>query len=616
MKIPRLRWLMISLIFLATVINYIDRQTVSVLKTAISADLGLSNADYAAIQNSFLVLYGISQMVSGRLYDRIGTRLGFIFSIVVWSGAAIAHAFARTAGQFRLCRGVLGFGEAGNWPGAAKAGRRVVPGERARPRDGHLQHGRRARRRRVAAHHRVAGASRTAGARRSSSPGCSGSCWLALWARALPRARAAPVDHRGGARATSSSDRAGQRRRSRRDWRPGWLTLLTYRQTWAVVVGRFITDPIWWLYIFWLPSYFQEARGFSLQQIGWSAWLPFLCAGIGALGGGWASGFLIQRGWTRGPRAQDGDGRRRAAHAGRHPRHAGREPLHGAAADGRRAVRLPGVDQQPADAAERLLPEVGRGVGLRPRRHVRGHRERPLQLGHGPRGRRDGLHAGVRRRRACSARSGWWRRCCWPGASRRSSQPTCARRPRLFAYSGRSPTLQMTTVMSSAGGEPLKCANGLVETLHDACSRLPPVCMDDAQRPRAAERFVERRSALDDAVGEEREDVAVFERRRRDGLEPGVSENTERHPGAQQFARDGARSAQDVARRMAGARVVKLTSADVQAGQQQRDEPVVGNAPARRRLTCPSARPGSQLVSTAERTYACVCAMTSAASTP
>ena len=79
---------------------------------------------------------------------------------------------------------------------------------------------------------------------------------------------------------------------------PGWLTLLTYRQTWAVVVGRFITDPIWWLYIFWLPSYFQEARGFSLQQIGMSAWLPFLCAGIGALGGGWASGYLIQRGWS------------------------------------------------------------------------------------------------------------------------------------------------------------------------------------------------------------------------------------------------------------------------------------------------------------------------------
>src|SRR5438045_9608985 len=100
MKVPRLRWMMIGLVFLATVINYIDRQTVSVLKTAISRDLGLSNADYAAVQNSFLVFYGISQMVSGRLFDVIGTRLGFVFSIVVWSLAALAHATARSAFSF------------------------------------------------------------------------------------------------------------------------------------------------------------------------------------------------------------------------------------------------------------------------------------------------------------------------------------------------------------------------------------------------------------------------------------------------------------------------------------------------------------------------------------
>ncbi|MEO6401325.1 MAG: MFS transporter, partial [Vicinamibacteria bacterium] len=95
MKFSGLRWLMIGLVFLATVINYIDRQTVSVLKTAISQDLGLSNADYADIQNAFLVFYGISQVVSGRLFDVIGTRMGFVFSIVTWSLAALAHATAR-----------------------------------------------------------------------------------------------------------------------------------------------------------------------------------------------------------------------------------------------------------------------------------------------------------------------------------------------------------------------------------------------------------------------------------------------------------------------------------------------------------------------------------------
>jgi ACS family hexuronate transporter-like MFS transporter len=293
--IPRLRWMMIGLVFLATVINYIDRQTVSVLKTAISTDLGLSNADYASIQNGFLVMYGISQMVSGRLYDRIGTRLGFIFSIVVWSAGALAHALAHTAGEFRVFRGVLGFGEAGNWPGAAK-----LVGEWFPVRERALGMG-------------IFNAGAALGG--AVSPpiiawlalaygwrstfvvtGVLGFAWLLLWIVLYRVPEEHPwITHEE--RALILSDRAGTGA-ERVAWRPGWMTLLTYRQTWAIVVGRFITDPIWWLYIFWLPSYFQEARGFSLQQIGLSAWVPFLCAGLGALGGGWASGFLIQRGWT------------------------------------------------------------------------------------------------------------------------------------------------------------------------------------------------------------------------------------------------------------------------------------------------------------------------------
>jgi len=295
MKFPGLRWLMIGLIFLATVINYIDRQTVSVLKTAISTDLGLSNADYAAIQNSFLVLYGISQMVSGRLYDRIGTRLGFIFSIVVWSGAAIAHAFARTAGEFRLFRAVLGFGEAGNWPGAAKLVGEWFPVKERALGMGIFNAG--AALGGAVSPPIIAWLALAYGWRVTFVvTGVLGFAWLLVWVvlyrvpEQHPWITEAERVHILSDRATNSAQQV--------NWKPGWMTLLTYRQTWAVVVGRFITDPIWWLYIFWLPSYFQEARGFSLQQIGMSAWLPFLCAGIGALGGGWASGFLIQRGWT------------------------------------------------------------------------------------------------------------------------------------------------------------------------------------------------------------------------------------------------------------------------------------------------------------------------------
>jgi ACS family hexuronate transporter-like MFS transporter len=295
MKIPRLRWLMVGLVFLATVINYIDRQTVSVLKTAISTDLGLSNADYASIQNSFLVFYGISQMVSGRLYDRIGTRLGFIFSIVVWSGAAVAHAFAATAGQFRLWRGVLGFGEAGNWPGAAKLVGEWFPVKERALGMGIFNAG--AALGGAVSPPIIAWLALAYGWRFTFVvTGLLGFVWLVLW-MALYRVPETHPWMTDAERAHILADRPGTTA-EQAAWRPGWLTLLTYRQTWAVVIGRFITDPIWWLYIFWLPSYFQEARGFSLQQIGWSAWMPFLCAGIGALGGGWASGHLIQRGWS------------------------------------------------------------------------------------------------------------------------------------------------------------------------------------------------------------------------------------------------------------------------------------------------------------------------------
>jgi len=295
MTVPRLRWLMIGLLFLATVINYVDRQTVSVLKTAISSDLGLSNADYAAIQNSFLALYAISQMVSGRLYDRIGTRLGFIVSVVVWSAGALAHAFARTAGQFRVFRGVLGFGEAGNWPGAAKLVGEWFPVSERALGMGIFNAG--AAIGGAVSAPIVAWLALAYGWRATFvATGLLGFAWLLLWTLLYD----VPERHPwlGDAeRAHILSDRANSGAPPA-VWRPGWLTLLGYRQTWAILAGRFITDPIWWLYIFWLPSYFQEARGFSLQQIGLSAWAPFLCAGLGAIGGGWASGFLIRRGWT------------------------------------------------------------------------------------------------------------------------------------------------------------------------------------------------------------------------------------------------------------------------------------------------------------------------------
>lgn len=119
-RLPHLRWLMIALVFLATLINYIDRLTVSVLAPVITADLKLSNLEYASLGTWFLLAYTVSQGLSGRLYDRVGTRRGFTISILVWSVAAMLHAAARSLTSLSLFRFLLGLGEAGNWPGAAK----------------------------------------------------------------------------------------------------------------------------------------------------------------------------------------------------------------------------------------------------------------------------------------------------------------------------------------------------------------------------------------------------------------------------------------------------------------------------------------------------------------
>lgn len=295
MKVRGLRWLVISLVFLATVINYVDRQTVSVLKTSISHDLGLSNAHYAAIQNCFLVLYGVSQMLSGRLYDAIGTRLGFTLSIVVWSGAAIAHFFARSVWSFGFWRGVLGLGEAGNWPGAAKAVGEWFPVRERALGMGIFNTG--AAVGGALSPPIIAWLASAYGWRPTFLiTGVLGFLWLALWLAVYHAPERHPwITDEERAHIRSSDTAAASEAPA---WRPGWGELLRYRQVWAVVVGRFVTDPIWWLYVFWLPSYFQEARGFSLQQVGWSAWFPFLAAGVGAMGGGWASGQLIRRGWS------------------------------------------------------------------------------------------------------------------------------------------------------------------------------------------------------------------------------------------------------------------------------------------------------------------------------
>lgn len=292
MKVSGLRWYIVGLVFLATLINYVDRLTISVLAPVITKDLGLSNLEFGTIATWFLLAYTISQALSGRLYDRVGTRAGFTVSITVWSLAAMATATARSLGSLSFFRFLLGLGEAGNWPGAAKAIAEWFPvRERA---FGMAIFNSGAALGAVLAPPLIVWLQINFGWQSTFLlTGALGVLWLPLWL-AIYRP---PSTHPWiGARERELI--AEGRSESAASVRIGTRELMSQRQVWAIVLARFITDPTWWLYITWLPKYLNDARGFSLVKIGLFAWIPYLAADIGSLTGGFLSGWLIARGWS------------------------------------------------------------------------------------------------------------------------------------------------------------------------------------------------------------------------------------------------------------------------------------------------------------------------------
>ncbi len=286
-----LRWWIAGLIFLATLINFLNRLTISVLAPVITAELHLSATQFASITNSFLIAYTASQALSGRLYDRIGNRRGFSVSIVVWSVASMLHGFATGLFSLNCFRFLLGLGEAGNWPGAAKVIAEWFP---VRQRafgmaifNSGVSVGS------VLAPPLIVALQQKFGWQATFlAVGALGFLWLALWlAFYQPPERHPRITPEELALIRADRDSSPAPR-------AGWGQLIRYRQTWAIVLSRFFADPVWWLYITWLPLYLFQVHGFNLKQIGQFAWLPYVAADAGSLFGGWASGALIARGWS------------------------------------------------------------------------------------------------------------------------------------------------------------------------------------------------------------------------------------------------------------------------------------------------------------------------------
>ncbi len=287
-----LRWWIAALLFGATLISYVDRLTLSILAPTICTDLHLSNFQYASISAWFLLAYSLGQTVFGRFQDRFGTKLGLSIAMMIWSAAETAQAL--THGLFGLCsfRFVLGLGEGGHWPAAIKGVAEWFPKEQRGIGMGIVNTG--ATLGSVLAPPLIVWLELRFGWRTTFvATGLLGFAWLALWERYYQSPRKHPLLRPGELLFIEGST---DMRRSPIPTQT-WCSLLRDNQVRGIVLSRFLGDPVWWLYLVWLPLYLSRARGLSLKEIGVSAWIPFLCADVGALAGGWFSGWLIQRRW-------------------------------------------------------------------------------------------------------------------------------------------------------------------------------------------------------------------------------------------------------------------------------------------------------------------------------
>ena len=289
-SVGRVRWGICALLFFATTINYIDRQMISVLKPTLQDQYGWDETAYANIVFSFQLAYAIGYVAFGRLIDKLGARFGYSLAAAIWGVAAMSHALASNAWHFMIARFALGIGESGNFPAGVKAVAEWFPKKERAFAVGIFN----------------AGANIGAILTPLMAPylvlwfgwrsaflvtGLIVFIWLAFWWTNYRR----PREKKNISKAELEyieSDPADP---------PGnvpWLPLLRHRQTWAYAIGKFMIDPIWWFFLFWLPSFFAQEHGLNLLTFGLPLAAIYIISDIGSVGGGWISSALIKRGWS------------------------------------------------------------------------------------------------------------------------------------------------------------------------------------------------------------------------------------------------------------------------------------------------------------------------------
>jgi ACS family hexuronate transporter-like MFS transporter len=292
-NIGKYRWTVVVLLFFATTINYLDRQVIGLLKPTLEKAFSWTESDYGHVVMAFSAAYAVGLLIFGRVIDRIGTKVGYTISVIVWSIAAIGHALARSTFGFGMARAALGLGEAGNFPAAIKTIAEWFPKKERALATGIFNSG--ANIGAVVAPIMVPWILGLWGWQEAFIiTGAIGFVWLIFWwifyeiPSRSKKLQAAEFQY------IHSDDTEV----SDGDTTPvNWLKLFSIRQTWAFIFGKLLTDPIWWFFLFWLPSYFSTTFLIDLKKPSLELVVVYTATTIGSIGGGYLSGYFMRLGW-------------------------------------------------------------------------------------------------------------------------------------------------------------------------------------------------------------------------------------------------------------------------------------------------------------------------------
>ena len=284
------RWRVAVLVSAAIAISYLDRQALPVAIKAIQRDIPVSNEQFSLLQASFLIAYAVMYAGGGKLIDVFGTRTAFLAIMVFWSAACASHALAGSVTALAISRLLLGAGEGGGFPAATRAVAEWFPTRERSTAMGIVNAGTALGG--VAAPPLIALVLTLADWRTVFYlTGLIGAVWALWWWRAYYPPDSHP--HHTAAEREEIADVIAAGRSA--EPAPRWLALLQVRQTWGLVVAKFMSDAAWYFYLFWLPKYLYDARGFDIKAVGAFAWIPYAAAGVGCLAGGWLSSWLLTR---------------------------------------------------------------------------------------------------------------------------------------------------------------------------------------------------------------------------------------------------------------------------------------------------------------------------------